>query len=150
MDTGARETSNLVYRRGALKVILWRNRRLKSRKCPLGPSLRTSVSMKKVLCCEQFILCCDLLERGCCVRVVRGAPNVIVWQNRRLKSQNVTSGPSLLRSFQYRNICAVNDSSCAVIYGRGTIVRELSGERQRWCFDKIGDWNHKTWHWDHC
>ena len=34
----------------------------------------------------------------------------------RLKSQKVTSGPSLIRYFQYRKFCAVNDLSCAVMY----------------------------------
>ena len=41
-------------------------------------------------------------------------------QNRRL--QNLSPGPSLIRLFHSRKFCAVNDSSCAVIYIRGAII----------------------------
>ena len=78
------------------------------------------------------------------MRVVRGAPNVILWKNRRLKSQNVTSGPSLLRCFQSREFCAVNGSSCAVMYVRGAIRKELSGGVQNVTLEQIGEINHET------
>ena len=56
------------------------------------------------------------------MRDVRGTLKLILLRNRRLKLQNVTLGPSLLKVGHCRKFCAVNDSSCAVIYGRGTIV----------------------------
>ena len=47
------------------------------------------------------------------MRVVRGALKMILLRNRRLKSQNVTSGPSLIIYFHYRKFCDVSESSCA-------------------------------------
>ena len=43
-----------------------------------------------------------------------GAP-----KNRRLKTQNVSPGPSLIGVFHSRNCCAVNDSSCAASLWQG-------------------------------
>ena len=77
---------------GAPKVILEEIGDWNHEACPLGPSLRTSVSLKKVLWCKRFILSCDLYQRDYQVRVIRGAPKRKLWQNRRLKSQNVTPG----------------------------------------------------------
>ena len=90
-------------------------------KCEPWTIFDESVSFEKKFCAVNDSSC-DLCQGVYRVRVFRGAPKVILWKNRRLKSQNVTPGPSLTKLGHFRKCCAVNDSSCAVIYVRGAIV----------------------------